>query len=247
MRKKVALVTGASRGIGAAIAKKLSRDGFNVYVGYCLSSLLAKKVVQEIQEDGGKADAVFIDITSRESINVAVNSIFQKSGTLDILINNAAISQEKPFLNICDEDWDLMMAANLRGPFACIQAVMPKMTTQGWGRIVNIVSIGGQWGGVNQIHYATAKAGLIGLTRSLAKTYGKYGVTINAVSPGLVETDMTRVELASSDGQKKVQSIPMGRVGTKEEIAGAVSFLLMNESSYITGQTININGGMYFG
>ena len=167
-----------------------------------------------------------------------------------VMINSgkyAAIAQEIPFLEISDHHWDQMLGSNLRGPFICTQEVLPHMLNNQWGRVVNIVSIGGQWGGINQIHYASSKSGLIGLTKSLAKTFSKHGITFNAVSPGLIETDMTINELNSQQGKQKINLIPIGRVGLAEEVASAVAFLVNPGSEYITGQTINVNGGMYFG
>ena len=171
----------------------------------------------------------------------------KKFGKINILINNAAIAQEKPFETITDEDWDNMMAINLRGPFILCQEVIPDMIEQGWGRIINICSVGGQLGGINQVHYAAAKAGLINLTKSLARIYSKNGITSNAVSPGLVDTDMAAQELTTPAGKEKVRNIPIGRIATAEEIANVVVFLASEKASYITGQTINVNGGMYFG
>jgi NAD(P)-dependent dehydrogenase (short-subunit alcohol dehydrogenase family) len=162
-------------------------------------------------------------------------------------VNNAAIAQEKPFLEIADADWDRMLAVNLRGPFACAQEVLPGMLTLGWGRIVNISSVGGQWGGMLQVHYACAKAGLNNLTRSLAKLYSANGVTTNTVAAGLVSTTMIANELETEAGKAKVRNIPVGRIATPEEIADVVAFLVSDAASYITGQTINANGGMYFG
>lgn len=247
MAGKVAFVTGASRGIGAAIARRLGADGYVVAVGYAKSADQAHTVVAEIAAAGGTALPVAVDIAARDSIREALAQTIEALGPVEILVNNAAIAQEKPFLTITDADWDAMLATNLRGPFAFSQEVLPGMIERKWGRIVNIVSIGGQWGGVNQIHYASAKAGLIGLTRSLAKTFGGQGVTVNAVSPGLVATDMTAAELDSDAGQEKVRGIPAGRIGGANEIASAVAYLCEMESGYITGQTLNVNGGMYFG
>jgi NAD(P)-dependent dehydrogenase (short-subunit alcohol dehydrogenase family) len=247
MSQRVALVTGGARGIGAAISSCLAAHGMRVAVGYFSNQLLAEALAAQISSQGAEAMALRIDVSDRNSIRAAMAQIAEKLGPVDVLINNAATAQEKPFLNITDEDWNQMLGANLRGPFACTQEVLPGMIERGWGRVVNIVSIGGQWGGVNQIHYASAKAGLIGLTRSLAKTFSSRGVTVNAVSPGLVKTDMTRSELASVEGQKKVVSIPVGRVGHANEIAYAVAYLVLPGSDYVTGQTINVNGGMYFG
>ena len=162
------------------------------------------------------------------------------------MVNNAAIAQEKPFDTITDADWDHMMAVNLRGPFMSCQEVLPGMVKRGFGRIISITSIGGQWGGFNQVHYASAKAGLIALTRSLARIYSAHGITTNAVAPGLVQTDMLARELDSEEGKAKVRNIPIGRMATMEEVASVGVFLASDDASYITGQTINVNGGMLF-
>jgi NAD(P)-dependent dehydrogenase (short-subunit alcohol dehydrogenase family) len=247
MSRRIALVTGASRGIGAAIARRLAADGMAVAVGYRQGAAAAAAVVAEITAAGGSAVAQAIDVADRDSIRAALTAIGEQLGPVDILVNNAAIAQEKPFLTISDDDWDGMLATNLRGPFACAQEVLPSMLERGWGRIVNIVSIGGQWGGINQIHYASAKAGLIGLTRSLAKTFSQQGITCNAVSPGLVATEMTAAELDTPAGRDKARQIPVGRIGTAEEIAAAVAYLVGPGGDYVSGQTLNVNGGMYFG
>jgi len=247
MAHKLALVTGASRGIGAAIALALAEKKIKVILGYKSNQELAVNIQEKIKLNGGCAEIVEIDINDRVKVKKAITFINENFGPIDILVNNAAIAQEIPFLEISDQDWDQMLGSNLRGPFICIQEVLPHMLKNQWGRVVNIVSIGGQWGGVNQIHYASSKAGLIGLTKSLAKTFSKHGVTFNAVSPGLVETDMTINELNSQQGKQKIDLIPVGRVGLAEEVASAVAFLVVPGSEYITGQTINVNGGMYFG
>jgi NAD(P)-dependent dehydrogenase (short-subunit alcohol dehydrogenase family) len=247
MSVHVALVTGASRGIGAAIAHRLARDGYSVAIAYRERASAAEAVVAQIIAAGGYAHAVPINVGDRASIRTAFAATTAALGPVDILVNNAAVAQEKPFLTLTDEDWDAMLATNLRGPFACAQEALPGMLEQGWGRIVNIGSIGGQWGGINQIHYASAKAGLIGLTRSLAKTFSRQGITCNAVSPGLVATEMTAGELNTPAGLAKAQQIPVGRLGTGEEIAAAVAYLVGPGGDYVSGQTLNVNGGMYFG
>ena len=241
----LALVTGASRGIGAKIAERLATDGHFVFVGFVKDLIGAERVEEAIRSKGGCARAIHIDVSSRESVRQAMSLIYME-GTLEILVNNAAIAQEKPFMQITDEDWDKMMRINLGGAFACSQEVLPEMIKGKFGRIVNITSIGGQWGGVNQIHYASSKAGLIGLTKSIAKTFAKDGITCNAVSPGLVATDMSAAELSTDAGKNKAAQIPLGRLGNADEVAAAVSFLAGPGGSYITGQTINVNGGMYF-
>lgn len=245
--KRVALVTGGSRGIGRAIAVALARDGVFVALTYNSNRSLADGVVGEIAATGGAAAAYCMKVEERESVRSVIGEVRSAAGAVDILVNNAAVAQEKPFGEITDGDWDRVMGVNLRGAFACSQEVLPDMVRKGWGRVINITSIGGQWGGVNQVHYAVSKAGLIGLTRSLAKVYGRNGITANAVAPGLVDTDMTARELKSQAGLEKVKNIPIGRISTCAEVADAVCFLASERAGSITGQTINVNGGMYFG
>jgi NAD(P)-dependent dehydrogenase (short-subunit alcohol dehydrogenase family) len=241
--KKLALVTGASRGIGNAIAKALLAGGYRVACGYHANRAGADSLAREFPD----AYAVAIDIRRRPSIRRAITATAKHFGaTIDIVVNNAAIADEKPLLQISDADWDRMLETNLRGPFAVAQETLPAMMRKRWGRIVNIVSIGGQWGGMRQVHYAAAKAGLINFTQSLAKLHSGDGITANAVSPGLVATDMTATELGSKAGRAKAAQIPVGRIGTPEDIAAAVVFLCSDEAGYITGHTLNVNGGLYF-
>ncbi|MBI5827507.1 MAG: 3-oxoacyl-ACP reductase FabG [Deltaproteobacteria bacterium] len=247
MAKRVALVTGGSRGIGRAIAVALTRDGISVVLTYNANKALADGVVREIVSIGGAAATYRMRVEDRDSVRHVIGEVRSAIGPIDILVNNAAVAQEKPFEEITDKDWDLVMGVNLRGAFACSQEVLPDMVRKGWGRVINITSIGGQWGGVNQVHYAVSKAGLIGLTKSLAKVYGRNGITANAVAPGLVDTDMAAGELETPAGLEKVKNIPIGRIATCAEVAHAVSFLASDRSGSITGQTINVNGGMYFG
>jgi len=244
---KNAIVTGGSRGIGKAIAIALSKKGINVALTYRTDKEKALSVVRKIENNGDKALCIELDQKNRNNIRRVIEEMHESFGKINILVNNAAIAQEKAFETITDNDWDNMMEVNLRGPFILSQEVIPDMVEQSWGRIVNITSIGGQWGGYNQVHYAAAKAGLISLTMSLAKIYSKYGITTNAVAPGLVSTDMSKYELNTNEGKKKAASIPIGRIATAKEIANVVAFLVSDEASYITGQTINVNGGMYFG
>lgn len=241
--KKLAFVTGGSRGIGKSIAIALAATGLDVAVGYQNSQGSAVKIAGQC---GGHA--ICVDIASRSSIRQAIAESEKYFGRgIDVLVNNAAIAQEKPFEQITDLDWDNMLTVNLRGAFTFSQEVIPAMKKNQWGRIINITSIGGQWGGFNQVHYAASKAGLISLTRSLARIYSAKGITTNAVAPGLVATDMSGNELASSGGKEKVKNIPVGRIATLAEVSEVVAFLASDAASYITGQTINVNGGMYFG
>ncbi|MHB8711385.1 MAG: 3-oxoacyl-ACP reductase family protein [Trichloromonadaceae bacterium] len=242
--KRVIFVTGASRGIGRGIAELFLDRGHYVSVGYRENSKGAENLVEKYPN----ALSVQVDVSSRSSIKKAIEVSRSHFGrSIQILVNNGAIAQEKPFLTITDEDWDHMHAVNLRGPFAFTQEALPDMIEAGWGRIINITSIGGQWGGFNQVHYASAKAGLINFTKSMAKIFSANGITINAVAPGLVATDMSANELQTETGQEKVKNIPARRLGTVAEAAETVLFLSSEGASYITGQTINVNGGMYFG
>lgn len=242
-----AIVTGGSRGIGEAIAVTLAKNGVNVVLTYKTSKKKANSVVKEIESKGGKAACLQLDQGDRKAIHRLVKTARKELGRISILINNAAITQKKSFREISDRDWDKMMAVNLRGPFILSRELIPDMIKKRWGRIVNISSIGGQWGGLHQVHYAAAKAGLINLTMSLARIYSKDGITTNAIAPGLVFTDMIKPMLKTEAGRKELDKIPLGRAATTKEIADAVAFLCSDDASYITGQTINVNGGMYFG
>lgn len=244
---RVALVTGGSRGIGAEIVQALARAGADVAFTYKSSVDLARDVASRARASGVHAVALPASEGQRSDSIKALAEISEALGPVDILVNNAAIAQEKPFSEISDDDWDLVLGVNLRGPFIWCQETAPGMAERGWGRVVNIASVGGQWGGARQPHYAAAKAGLISLTRSLARLYSNSGVTANAVSPGLVRTDMTATEIDSAAGREKIAAIPIGRTGTVREVADAVVFLASDASSYITGQTLGVNGGMYFG
>ena len=247
MKHRVALVTGASRGIGAGIAQTLASHHIAVAVGFARNREKAQAVVDSIAAQGGIATAVEVHNESRQSIKDALELIAKTIGGVDILINNGAIAQEKPFLTLSDDDWDQMLAINLKGAFIATQEVLPRMIDQQWGRIINISSIGGQWGGMNQIHYATAKAGLIGLTRSIARVYSAYNITCNAIAPGLIGTEMSEAELNTPAGQDKVKNIPRKKLGTVEDIGEAALYLASDQANYVTGQTLNLNGGMYFG
>jgi NAD(P)-dependent dehydrogenase (short-subunit alcohol dehydrogenase family) len=246
LRDKVALITGGDRGIGKAIVQDLSDHGAKVAFTFYEQKNAAHSFVRQLKRNGREAMSIQLDISNRKGVQDAISIVQNSLGVIEVLVNNAAMTQEKSFEFITDEDWDRMLAVNLRGPFMAIQEVLPEMIRQRWGRIVNITSIGGQWGGFNQVHYATAKAGLINLTRSIAKIYSMDGITCNAVAPGLVSTDMARKELNTKAGRQKVKRIPAGRISTPEEVAGVVGFLASAAASYITGQTINVNGGMYF-
>ena len=240
-KNKIVLVTGSSKGIGRNIADNFVKNGYKVVYTYNHTTI--NDIV-----DSSNIFKVKLDIGCRISIQKALNNIrdyFEED--IDILVNNAGIAQEKPFLTITDEDWQQMLNINLQGAFRLVQEILPSMLEKEWGRIINITSIGGQWGGFNQVHYAASKAGLISFTQSIAKIYSKHGITSNTISPGLIATDMSENELNTDAGKEKVKNIPLGRLGTKKEISNIALFLASDEASYITGQTINANGGMYFG
>lgn len=232
-------MTGAGSGIGKAAALALLDAGYCVACGYNANRAGAEGIRH------ANAWAVKIDIASRASVKRAIAASRKRFGQgIDIVVNNAALAQEKPFEAVTDADWDRMQAVNLRGAFITAQETLPAMQANKWGRIINITSIGGQWGGMRQVHYAAAKAGLINLTHSLARLYSADGITANAVSPGLVATDMIKKELKSKAGKQKVAQIPAGRIAEPEEIAAGIVYLASDAAGYVTGQTLNINGGM---
>jgi NAD(P)-dependent dehydrogenase (short-subunit alcohol dehydrogenase family) len=244
---KTVLITGADKGIGKEIARAFAFQKANLILTFANNESGAKLVQNECQRIGAEVEIIKLLNQSRVTVKDSIEACIKKYGRLDILINNGAISQEKPFLTITDNDWNHMMDINLRGAFFTIQEAIPEMIKQKWGRIINISSIGGQIGGINQIHYATAKAGLIGLTKSIAKTFSHNNITCNAISPGLIETDMIANELKTVSGQEKLKNIPRGCVGQTIDISSAILYLCSEQAHYITGQTLNINGGMYFG
>ncbi|MCP3984515.1 MAG: 3-oxoacyl-ACP reductase FabG [bacterium] len=245
--KRHVLVTGGSRGIGRATALALARAGYPITITWCSREEAANDVVAALGKLGVAAGAIRLDTGCSDQIPGTFLQANEERGPIQVLVNNAAIVQEKPFDDLDLEDWDRMQAVNLRGPFLCAREVVPGMRERGWGRIINVSSIGGQWGGIRQVHYAAAKAGLISLTRSLARIGAADGITVNAVAPGLIETEMIADELASSDGRAKAAGIPVGRIGTPEEVADSIAFLASDAAAYVTGQTLNVNGGMYFG
>ncbi|HEY2010137.1 MAG TPA: SDR family oxidoreductase [Rhizomicrobium sp.] len=239
MAKRLALVTGAGSGIGKATALALLDADYLVACGYNANRAGAEAIRHS------NARAIKIDIANRGSVKRAVVACEKHFGrAIDIVVNNAALAQEKPFETITDADWDRMLAVNLRGAFIVAQETLPAMRARRWGRIINITSIGGQWGGMRQVHYAAAKAGLINLTHSLARLYSAHGITANAVSPGLVATDMIRKELKSKAGRQKAAQIPAARIAEPAEIAAGIVYLASDAAAYVTGQTLNINGGM---
>lgn len=246
IKYKTVLITGGTRGIGREIVQKFSEQNFNVIFTFNSNEKLAKNIVSELSHINKNIHTVKMNLYETKNIISTMDYVQNNLGNVDILINNAAIAQEKDFMKIDLEDWDRMIAINLRSVFLLSKLSLPNMINNNWGRIINISSIGGQWGGINQVHYAASKAGLINFTQSIAKIYSKYGITSNAIAPGLFETEMSKREINSTEGQNKLKNIPIGRFGRIEEIASTALFLSSNGASYITGQTLNLNGGMLF-
>ena len=245
---KTAIITGGGRGIGRAITLALAEKKFTVVVTYVTRRDCGEQTATEVRKLGCEALVVQADVTKRESVRQLISTATEKFGTVDVLVNNAGILQQKPFNTISDEDWDTMLATNLKSVFLCSQEIMPVMVRQGGGSIINISSSGGQLGGMLAVHYAVSKAGVISLTRSLARVGAPDGIRVNCVTPGLIETDMSQKEINSEAGQQKIgKEIPLRRAGQVEEVATAVAFLASDEASYITGQSINVNGGLYMG
>lgn len=245
-KNRTVLITGGTRGIGREIVQKFSEQNFNVIFTYNKNAEVAKNIVSKLSQINKKIYTVKMNLIETKNIISTMDFVAENYGNVDILINNAAIAQEKDFMRIDLEDWDRMMAINLRSVFLLSKLSLPNMIKNKWGRIINISSIGGQWGGVNQVHYAASKAGLINFTQSVAKIYSKHGITSNAIAPGLFETEMSKREINSTEGQNKLKNIPIGRFGKISEIASTALFLSSNGASYITGQTLNLNGGMLF-
>ena len=239
---KVALVTGASQGIGEAIAKQLAKQGALVV---CAARTEAKlqSVVAAIHADGGKADHLVMDLASSDSVRVAVAAVVERHGAINILVNNAGITRDKLLIQMKEEDFSAVIDTNLKGAWTAIQAATKPMMKQRWGRIINIASVVGQMGNSGQSNYVAAKAGLIGLTKSVARELASRNVTANAVAPGYVETEMTS-GLAPDVKAEFTKSIPLGRMGTPADIAAAVVFLASDEAAYMTGQVLSVNGGM---
>lgn len=240
--QKVAVVTGASRGIGAATAVALAEAGFAVAVLYRTNRVLAETCVQKIRENGGTAHAYAVDVTDSATVKIVTAQIEKDLGAVSVLVNNAGISEQKLFTDITDSDWEQMLAVHLNGAFYMTRALVPAMVHRKYGRIINIASMWGETGGSCEVHYSAAKAGLIGLTKALAKELAPSGITVNAVSPGAVETDMMRA-LGEDVCKSVAEETPVGRLAHPQEIADAICFLASEKAAYITGQVLSVNGG----
>ncbi len=245
LQGRIALVTGASQGIGRACALELARAGATVVLAARNAVKLAE-VVAEIEGANGQAAAITLDLASEESIKAAAKTVIERFGKVEILVNNAGITRDGLMLRMKRADWDDVLQTNLTGAFLVTQALLSPMLKNRWGRIVNISSVVGRTGQAGQVNYAASKAGLIGLTRSMAREVASRGITVNAVAPGFIETPMTAV-LDEKQRTAMLAQIPLGRPGTDLDIARAVRFLASEDAAYITGHVLDVNGGMFMG
>ena len=239
---KVALVTGASRGIGHGIATMLAARGAHVVAA--ARSSHADRTVAAIKEGGGAAEVASVDVGDRGAVEQMIAATLERHGRIDILVNNAGITRDQLLLRMKQDDWDEVMKTNLTGAFLCAQAVIRPMIRQRGGRIVSVSSVVGQAGNAGQANYAASKAGLIGFSKALAREVASRGIPVNVVAPGLIDTEMTRAISEKAHGDWAAQ-IPLGRLGATTDVAAAVCFLVSDEASYITGQVLAVNGGMY--
>ena len=243
LSNKVALITGSGRGIGKTIAVKLAGAGANIVINDIGEQSAVESVADEIRAMGRESLAVVADISSAADVERMVAETIDKMGRVDILVNNAGITRDRLLIRMTDEEWDLVIAVNLKSVFLCTRAVLKVMTKQRSGRIVSMASIVGIVGNAGQANYAAAKAGIIGFTKTIAKEAASRGITVNAIAPGFIDTQMTQ---QLSDAQKDVlkQRIPLGTLGTPDDVANAVAFLASDEAQYITGHVLNVDGGM---
>lgn len=241
---KIAVVTGGGRGIGQAVSIRLAQLGAKVIVNYVSRPEPALATVAQIEAAGGKARALQFDVADFQAVQEALSAVATDEGRIDILVNNAGITRDGLLAKMKEEAWDTVLDTNLKGAFSCIKAVSRQMMKQRWGRIVNISSVIGFAGNAGQVNYAAAKAGLIGLTKSVARELASRGITVNAVAPGYIETEMTD-GLSEEVTAKIMAGIPLARLGKSDDVAAAVAYLVSEEASYVTGQCLHVNGGMY--
>ncbi|MBC8208063.1 MAG: 3-oxoacyl-[acyl-carrier-protein] reductase [Desulfobulbaceae bacterium] len=244
LQGKTVLVTGGSRGIGRAVCVRLAGMGAYIYCNYVSNPAAAEETLELVRAAGGDGEAVAFDVADVEQVQAAIKQIGTDRGTLDVLVNNAGITRDGLVARMKESDWDAVLDTNLKGAFFCAKAASRLMMKQRWGRIINITSVIGFAGNAGQVNYAAAKAGMVGVTKSMAREFASRNITVNGVAPGYIVTDMTS-EL-SEDIQDKIKGeIPLSRLGSPEDVAGAVAYLAGNDGSYVTGQVLHVNGGMY--
>ena len=241
LQNKVAVVTGGSRGIGKAIAEKFAAEGASVAILYSSNSASAEAVVEEIRNAGGTAKAYQCHVENSDEVGKTIDEVVNDLGKIDILVNNAGITRDKLLMMMKEEDFDDVISVNLKGAYNTMRKVCPMLARQRWGRVINLSSIAGINGNAGQVNYSASKAGLIGMTKSAAREFAGRGITVNAIAPGFVETDMT--EKFASD-ENVMKRIPVGRMGRPDEIASLALFLASDAAAYITGEVIRIDGGL---
>jgi 3-oxoacyl-[acyl-carrier protein] reductase len=246
LQGKVALVTGGGRGIGQQVCLRLAAMGALVGINYVSNETAARNTLGLIEQAGGKGFLAAFDVADPEAVQDRIKEIVDAHEGVDILVNNAGITRDGLMARMRDADWDLVLDTNLKGAFTCSKAVMKGMMKKRWGRIINMTSIVGFLGNAGQVNYASAKAGLVGLTKSMARELASRSITVNCVAPGYIVTDMTR-DLSADIQEALMRQIPLGTLGQPQDVAAAVAFLASPESGYITGQTLHVNGGMYMG
>lgn len=246
LEDKTALVTGGSRGIGQKICTRLAGMGAVVGINYVSNAAAAEETLAMIKESGGEGFLAGFDVADPDTVQEAVKEITETRGTVDILVNNAGITRDGLMARMKDEDWDSVLNTNLKGTFTCSKAFMKGMMKKRWGRIINITSVIGFLGNAGQVNYAAAKAGMVGLTKSMARELAPRNITVNCVAPGYIVTEMTSVLADDIKDAIKAQ-IPLGTLGNPDDVAAAVAYLASPDSGYMTGQTLHVNGGMYMG
>ena len=244
LSEKIAIVTGGGRGIGRAISQRLAAMGAMVYINYVSGAGPAEETRKLIEDAGGRAAIVQFDVADGGAVQAAFKEVVAASGSIDILVNNAGITRDGLLARMKEDDWAAVLATNLTGAFNCVKAAAKPMMKKKWGRIVNISSVVGFAGNGGQVNYASAKAGLTGLTKSMAREFASRNITVNCVAPGYIVTEMTAA-MTEDARVKMLGEIPMGSLGTPEDVAGAVSYLVSEDGRYVTGQTLHVNGGMY--